>query len=223
MRSSVRGARTLAVVACVSLVIAGCASRRHAAGTAEAPELPRWVRLVDPMSPEGIASFVGSCAIAADVESGLAEARRDAHLQIQEDALERFLDVYELVQRDLVKRATSTQRFDFRNAGSQIFADEMMAGARREETYYRRCGEPGEVAASAPVCQVFVLVTVDMVDWDRRVVSLLEELRDRFAGASDTTLAAIADQAIHEYESKVLFKEKGDGARDKPARPPRGR
>lgn len=213
--------RALLLSVCVC-VVSGCATTRPQTTPAGGP-LPDWVRVVPPLSADGRANYVGSCAIAVDEESGLAEAEREVSLLIEDEARGRFLDVYALVRREMLAEATPTQRFDFQNIGTAVFYRELASSARRDAAYSRPCGGApakggGGAAGSGPVCSIFVLVSVDVSDWDHRVVVLLERLRDEVRAGPDKTLAAFADRLIRAYGSKLQGATKeGDRARATPA------
>lgn len=208
---SLRRVAACAAVATVAVLWTGCAATRPSGEGSPEGELPAWVRAMKPLTADGRANYIGSVAIAVDAESGLEEAEFGARLQIEDAARERFLDIYDLVRREIAERTTPVQRFDYQNLGAAAFFGEMASTARRDTFYYRPCGG-ANAPASGPVCSVFVLVSVDMKDWDRRVVTLLEELRRRVAAVQDTTLAEITDLAIRRHETEFLSRQREEEA-----------
>lgn len=170
---------TLAAVAVVS-GCAGTASESEAAADDVASkdqveELPEWVRIV-PRSAEGATWFVGGVSMAVDVGTGIELATADALSQIANEAADRVNSLYTRgVSRSGVT-TTPEERLFIKSDLTDAYSERMEAAAARENEYHRPCGGPGD-GDQGPVCQVFVLVSVQEDIWDREMTDSLVEVR----------------------------------------------
>ena len=173
----------LAALPAVALV-SGCAgtASESDAGAADAAagvaleELPGWVRIV-PRSAAGATCFVGGVSMAVDAQTGIELATADALSQIANEAAVRVNDIYTRgVSRSGVV-TTPEERLFIKNDLTDAYSERMLAAAVRENEYHRPCGGPEEEGVRGPVCQVFVLVSVQEDIWDRELADSLIEVR----------------------------------------------
>jgi hypothetical protein len=178
---SCKRAAVLALLLLCSLVVfTGCAGTRTSEGRASAVStLPDWVTIAMP-EEDGRSLFVGGTSFAADIESGLDEAENDALSQVHNAAVHRFTNRFNQGIRVVGIETTPVERLDLKNSISGPYADRMEALARTDDQFYRPCGDDGTTAGEGPVCQVFVLVSVGLEDWDSALIeTLVEEKRRR--------------------------------------------
>ena len=161
-------------------VVAGCAGPASesdaAAVDAAAEDLPEWVRIV-PRSTGGATCFVGGVSMAADAETGIELATADALSQIANEAARRVSDLHTRgVTRSGVV-TTPEERLFIKSDLTDAYSERMQAAAVREKVYHRPCGDAGEGGGQGPVCQVFVLVSVQEENWDRELTDSLLAVR----------------------------------------------
>ncbi|MFH1690815.1 MAG: hypothetical protein ABIE42_11375 [Candidatus Eisenbacteria bacterium] len=160
-------------------------------------EPPGWVRVVVP-ERDGRSLFVGGVALAVDPESGIEEAAADARSQIHLAATKRFIDLFTLAVRESGIETTAMERLDLKNAITGDYGLRMAEAARQDSVFYRPCGETAGAAApaaggsGAPVCQVFVLMSLDARDWGSKLGELLAVQKRRRTEEGEAQLAEFA-------------------------------
>ncbi len=167
-------------------IVTGCAgtSSESAATSADAvvagaasEELPEWVRIV-PRSADGATCFVGGVSMAVDAATGIELATADALSQVANEAATRVSDLHTRgVTRSGVV-TTPEERLFIKSDLTDAYSERMQAAAVCENDYHRPCGDSGdEGGEEGPVCQVFVLVSVQEEIWDRELAESLIEVR----------------------------------------------
>ncbi len=166
-------------------IVTGCAgtSSESAATSADAvvagaasEELPEWVRIV-PRSAAGATCFVGGVSMAVDAQTGIELATADALSQIANEAATRVSNLHTRgVTRSGVV-TTPEERLFIKSDLTDAYSERMQAAAVRENHYHRPCGDSGDEGGEGPVCQVYVLVSVQEEIWDRELAESLIEVR----------------------------------------------
>ena len=166
-------------------------------------EVPEWVRIVLP-ERGGRSLFVGGVSFATDPETGIEGATADARSQVHLKATREFT---ELFNRGIQKSRVETspmERLDFKNSIFAVYGDRVAEAARQDSVFYRRCGDAqGEARRAAdgsasPVCQVFVLVSVDVGCWDRELGEVLALEKRRRMEEGEDNLAELAEWLIRQ-------------------------
>jgi hypothetical protein len=166
-------------------------------------EPPDWVRVVVP-ERDGRSLFVGGVAFAVDPETGIGAAAADARSQIHLAATKRFTDLFSRGVQESGIETTAAQRLDFKNSITDDYGPRMAEAARQDSVFWRACGETGgaeEAEASSPgtpVCQVFVLVSVDVDDWGSKLGELLDVQKRRRREEGEERLAEFAGWLMRE-------------------------
>jgi hypothetical protein len=184
--------------------LAGCA----AGGTggserAGGHELPDWVRIVVP-EKDGRAFFVGGVSFAVDAEAGIRAAEADAHSQIHLKAVRHFTQVFNKGIQGSGVETEPIQRMDLKNAISNTYGNRMTEMAVREKLYHRPCGDsdgesaPAEDGSGAPVCQVFVLMSVGDTEWDSVLGEVMAIEKRRRAEEGEDNLVEYIDWMMRE-------------------------
>ena len=157
-------------------------------------EIPGWVRVVLP-EREGRLLFVGGAAFATDPETGIEAARADAGSQIYLRATREFTDLFNFSTARSGVETTPIERLDFKNVVSAAYGGRMTEIARQDSVFYRSCGdESGAGADSAsPVCEIFVLMSIDATRWDRELGEILAVEKRRRADEGERNLADVAE------------------------------
>jgi len=159
-------------------------------------EIPDWVKVVPP-ERDGRTLFVGGVAFAADPETGIEGAEADAGSQIYLRATRAFT---ELFNRGIQKSGVETlamERLDFKNAIIGVYGDRMVATARQDSVFHRPCGDAAAGSAS-PVCQVFVLLSIDAGEWHRELGEVLAAEKRRRTEEGEGSLADLAEWLIRQ-------------------------
>ncbi len=188
--------------------LAGCTGARTLSH-----EVPGWVRVV-PLERDGRSLFVGGLAFAIDPETGIEGATADAGSQIYLTATREFTDLF---NRGIQKSGVETspiERLDFKNAISGVYGDRMVGAARQDSVFYRPCGDAAEGRAGAgsasPVCQVFVLMSIDGACWDRELWEVLAAEKRRRTDEGEENLADLAEWLIRQ-----ILEEEPKGAEER--------
>lgn len=188
--------RCLLCVSCVALsvsLLCGCAGGGAAGGSAarsEAERYPDWVRIV-PMSTPEATYYVGGCMSAPNRDAAIARARADALEQVAAKARDRFTTVFDKALLDSRAQTTSTERYQFKMDGIEVYLDKLAAAAVVEDSYLRPCPDAPEVG---PVCNVFVLLKLGYGVPDSVLVDTLDEFRRRLRDEGKAGLADIAER-----------------------------
>jgi hypothetical protein len=178
-------------------------------------EVPGWVRVVLP-ERDGRSLFVGGMAFAIDPETGIEGATADAGSQIYLSATREFT---ELFNRGIQKSGVETsaiERLDFKNAVSGVYGDRMVATARRDSVFYRPCGDEGGAerreadGSASPVCQVFVLTSIDAACWHRELGEVLALEKRRRTEEGEENLRDLAEWLIRQ-----ILEEEPKGAEER--------
>ncbi len=178
--------------------LAGCTGARTLSH-----EVPGWVRVVLP-ERDGRSLFVGGMALATDPETGIEGATADAGSQIYLTATREFTDLF---TREIQKSGVETspiERLGFKNAISASYGDRMVGTARQDSVFYRPCGDAAEAerragaGSASPVCQVFVLMSIDGACWDRELGEVLAAEKRRRTEEGEENLADLAEWLIRQ-------------------------
>jgi hypothetical protein len=208
MHRLLNAAVTLALVA-LSMQFTGCAARQ--AGGAQLSsgraELPRWVRVVEP-EKDGRYLFVGGVSFAADLDSGIEAADADARSQVHLKATRLFTDYFNEAVRKGEVETTPIDRLDLKNSVTSVYGNLMAEKARQDTVFYRPCGGDGQPGSPAegrqdgPVCQIFVLVSLDGGDWNRVLGEVLAAEKRRRVENGQTSVAEFIDAIMHDALEK---------------------
>lgn len=195
------GFRNAALVLLLLVVVAhltGCTGARTLSR-----EIPGWVRIVQP-ERDGRTLFVGGVAFATDPETGIEAAVADAGSQVYLRATRAFTELFNRgIQKSGVE-TTPIERLDFKNAVIAVYGDRMAASARQDSVYYRPCGDEGgaegrtDAGSASPVCQIFVLMSVDAGEWHRGLGEVLAEEKRRRTEEGEGNLADLAEWLIRQ-------------------------
>ncbi len=193
------GFRNAALVLLLLVLVAhltGCTGARTLSH-----EVPGWVRVVLP-ERDGRTLFVGGMAFATDPETGIEGATGDAGSQIYLRATRAFT---ELFNRGIQKSGVETsaiERLDFKNAVIGVYGNRMAETARQDSVYYRPCGDAveaeGHADSASPVCQIFVLMSIDSAEWHRELGELLATEKRRRTEEGEENLADLAEWLIRQ-------------------------
>ncbi len=166
-------------------------------------EVPGWVRVVLP-EHEGRTLFVGGVAFATDPETGIEGAAADAGSQIYLSATQAFTELFNRgIQKSGVE-TTPVERLHFKNAVIAVYGDRMAATARQDSVYYRPCGDEAGAeglagaGSTSPVCQIFVLMSVDAGEWHRGLGEVLAKEKRRRTEEGEGNLADLAEWLIRQ-------------------------
>jgi hypothetical protein len=207
------GFRNAALVLLFLVLLAhltGCAGSRTLSH-----EVPGWVRVVPP-ERDGKTLFVGGMAFASDPETGIEGAAADAGSQIYLKATRSFTELFNQgIQRSGIE-TSAIERLDFKNSVIAAYGDRMAGSARQDSVFYRPCGDEGgpERRAGAgslsPVCQVFVLMSIDAGEWHRELSDVLAVEKRRRRDEHEESLADLAEWLIRQ-----ILEEEPTGARER--------
>ena len=174
----------------------------HLGGCTSAPapsnELPGWVRVVVP-ERDGRSLFVGGAAFAVDPESGIEQAVSDARSQIHLAGTHRFTDLFTRAIRESGVETTAIERMGLKNAITDDYGLVMAEKARRDSVFFRPCGDgagtrgPAAGGSEEPVCQVFVLMSIDEREWGSVLGELLAVQERRHAEDGKRQIADFAE------------------------------
>jgi len=170
-------------------------------------EVPDWVRIVLP-ERDGRSLFVGGTSFATDPETGIEGAAADAGSQIHLKATRVFTELFNLGMQKSRVETSPIERLDFKNSIVAVYGDRMAGAARQDSVFYRRCGDvPGEAQRAAedpasPVCQVFVLVSIDVASWNRVLGEALAVEKRRRTDRGEDNLAELAEWMIRQILEK---------------------
>ena len=213
-RLPVRRAPLLGAISIVLLCL-GCAGGGGSGNGAGSPgdELPQWVRIV-PHSQNGERCFVGAALSAVDAETGIEMATGDAHLQIAKAAGERVKDLYTAAVTGSGIVVPPQDRVALRGELSNNYAERMESPAREENVYYRPCEEDSG-DDGGPVCDIFVLVSVDEDTWDRELSEALLATRKERGESAATPMLGMIDWMLRAHgEGAVGQQDERDRGRD---------
>jgi len=195
------GFRNAALVLLLLVLLAhltGCTGARTLS-----QEIPGWVRVVQP-EHDGRMLFVGGVAFATDPETGIEGAAADAGSQIYLRATRAFTELFNRgIQKSGVE-TTAIERLDFKNAVIAVYGDRMTATARQDSVYYRTCGDEGGAegragaGSTSPVCQVFVLMSIDTGEWHHGLGEVLAKEKRRRTEEGEGNLANLAEWLIRQ-------------------------
>lgn len=194
----------LVLLACLT----GCTGARTLSS-----EVPGWVRVVLP-ERDGRSLFVGGMSLATDPETGIEGATADAQSQIHLEAIREFTELFNLAHQESGVETSAMDRLGFKNSITAIYGDRMGEVARLDSVFYRPCGEAlgseGHAGAdsAAPVCQVFVLLSLDEASWDRELAEVLALEKRRREAEGEENLAEFAEWLIRQ-----ILEEEPVGAR----------
>ncbi len=207
------GFRNAALVLLFLVLLAhltGCAGSRT-----PSHEVPGWVRLVPP-ERDGRSLFVGGLAFAIDPETGIEGATADAGSQIYLTATREFTDLF---NRGIQKSGVETspiERLDFKNSVVAAYGDRMVGSARQDSVFYRPCGDEGDAerrvgaGSLSPVCQVFVLMSIDAGEWHRELGDVLAAEKRRRTEEGEENLADLAEWLVRQ-----ILEEEPEGAEER--------
>lgn len=196
-------------------LLSGCASvaRTTPAG---APGLPDWVMVVPSSTPE-VAFYVGGCAAAADTAAGIGEAVSDAREQAGRAARERITPVVEASFHDAGVETTALERASLRSLVIEPVVERLAGALRRERVFSRECAARPAAGAPGGVCDVFVLMAVDLAAWERLPIEVLSDLRkQRQSEARDSTAVKLLDWILTSYDRGDPGSEGGGANRGRP-------
>lgn len=178
-------------------------------------EVPDWVRVVPP-ERDGRSLFVGGLAFAIDPETGIEGATADACSQIHLRATRAFTDLFNRgVQRSGVE-TSPIERLDFKNSVIGVYGDHMAGTASQDSVFYRPCGDEGSAEQRAgagpasPVCQIFVLMSIDVASWDRELGDVLAAEKRRRMDEREENLVDFAEWLIRQ-----ILEEEPEGAEER--------
>lgn len=186
-KRTAQAAGCLLAVCCLS---AGCAGTGSTGGLADAVAYPDWV-LVVPAATDDASYFVGGCAEAYCESDGIEKARADALEQAAVQLTIRFTQLFDRALTETRVEATSTERYRFKIDGMEICAGTLGTVAELADSYVRPC--PG-VAPGGPVCDVFVLVSIENRAEDTALAAALDEFRRALRSEGSTGLAEVAER-----------------------------
>ena len=191
---------TALILAALAVLAAGCAGTGPAKGDGSAA-LPEWVRVVL-YEVDGRTQFVGGVAMADDVTSGLEAAKNDALSQIHAVAARRFGDLFTRSALNSGIETTAMERLDFRGTVAENYASRMQEAAGVDKSYWRPCGGASGAKAEGPVCQAFVLVSVDASLWDSELKAALQQAQRNWFEEGRRNLAKLADWLTVEIDGR---------------------
>lgn len=190
------GRAAIACLATLALLPLGCAApapESDAAATAQ-PSYPDWIRLV-PEETDEATFYVGTVALARDVEEALDAAAADAFSQMREDQRRYFVDVFDRAAKDANIETTPQERLELRTNIADEITDVLRPAVERVDSFYRLCeGEDGQELET--VCEAFVLVRLDHTERDRIAAEALAAIGRRKQEAGETNLAALIEWAL---------------------------
>jgi len=176
-------------------------------------EVPDWVKVVPP-ERDGRTLFVGGVAFATDPETGIDGAVADAGSQIYLRATRAFTDLFNRGIKKSGVETTAIQRLDFKNAVVAVYGDRMAGTARQDSVFYRACGDgaqtEGRAGATSPVCQIFVLMSIDVGYWHRELGEVLAVEKRRRTEEGEERLADLAEWLIRQ-----ILEEEPTAARER--------
>jgi len=181
---------------------------------ARSHEVPGWVRVV-PHERAGRSLFVGGVSFALDRETGIEGAEADGRSQIHLHATSEFTDLFTLGHKKSGAETTAKERLDFKRSVAAVYGNRMSEVARQDSVYFQPCGDapgaaPREGADSGePVCQVFVLLSVDVASWDSELGEILAVEKRRRTEQGEGSLAELAEWMIRQ-----ILEEEPDVARE---------
>lgn len=179
-------------------LLCGCAPKGGATPPTARPGLPGWVRVV-PRTEGGKAFYVGGCSAATSVEAGITLAEGDALSQIENEARAHFREIIMTAGRGSDIEVSSTDRAMLWGRGGDLLSESLIESATREQVHYEECGGAGTGA----VCQIFVLLTVDLEHWDASVLRGLEQIGARAREEKKPGASQLAEFAARFYQRKA--------------------
>jgi hypothetical protein len=196
MHRSILRRAAVGCLAALTLLPVGCAAP-DVEVEAEMPTrstYPDWVRVV-PEATDEASYFVGSVALARDVEGAIEAAETDAFDQMREAQRRHFVDLFDRAAKDAGIETTSRERLELRTNVTDEIADDLAPATERMDAYYRHCeGEEGKQRGA--VCEAFVLVRLDHVERDRISSETLASIGQRKQQDGETNLAALIEWAL---------------------------
>lgn len=200
----------LGVLVALLALSAGCASIVPRTSGGGAPELPDWVMVVPPPGPER-AFYVGGCAAAPDTGGGIGEAEADARAQARRVARERIVPLVDASFHEAGVETTPLERAQFRVLVVEPIVERLAGALRRDRAFHRECAAPPAAAdATARICDVFVLMTVDLVTWERLPTEVMADLRkQKQSEAGDTKSVELLDWILRRYHGADAGSEAG--------------
>ena len=179
-------------------LLCGCAPKGGSTPPAARPDLPDWVRVV-PKTEGGRAFYVGGCSAATSVDAGVELAEGDALSQIENEARAHFREIIMAAGRGSDIEVPSTERAMLWGKGGDLLSESLIESATREQVYYRECGGAGTGA----VCQIFVLLTVDLEHWDASVLRALKRLTAEAREEKKPEVSQLAEFATRFYRERA--------------------
>ena len=161
-------------------------------------ELPGWVRVV-PHEREGRSLFVGGMSFSTDRETGIEGAEADGRSQVHLHATSKFTDLFNLGHKKSGVETTAKERLDLKRSISSSYGNRMAEVARQDSVFLRPCGDAAPAApregtdSGGPICQIFVLLSVDVASWDRELGEILAVEKRRRADDGEGNLAELAE------------------------------
>ncbi len=190
--------------------LAGCTG-----APAPSREVPGWVRVV-PHEREGRSLFVGGVSLAMDREAGIAAAEADGRSQIHLHATRECTELFTLGHKMSGVETTARERLDYKSSIAATYGDRMAEAARQDSVFFQPCGDAPRPAqregtdSGGPICQVFVLLSVEAASWDRELGEILAVEKRRRAEHGEKNLAELAEWMIRQ-----ILEEEPEVARER--------
>ncbi len=178
-------------------------------------EVPGWVKIVLP-EHDGRSLFVGGMSLATDPETGIEGATADARSQVHLEATSEFTELFNLSIQKSGVETSAMERRDFKNSITAVYGDRVAELARQDSVFYRPCGDATGAARragadyGAPICGIFVLMSVDVAEWDRVLGEVLEVEKRRRMAEGEENLAELA-----EWLSRQVLEEQPERTRER--------
>lgn len=206
------GFRNAALVPLFLIVLAGLSGCTGAPALNQ--EVPGWVRVV-PHEREGRSLFVGGLSFATDRETGIEGAEADGRSQVHLHATSKFTELFNLGHKKSGAETTAKERLDFKRSITASYGNRMADAARQDSVFFRPCGDALPAASregtdsGGPICQVFVLLSVDVASWDRELGEILAVEKRRRADQGEGNLAKLA-----EWMTRQILEEEPEVSRE---------
>lgn len=184
--------RTVVLALLAAAALAGCAGETSSVRTAAEPELPDWVRMV-PATADGKAYYVGGRSIAENAQIGVEMALADAMSQIENKGRKVIRERASLGLNATSVLTVAVEREDFRALAADTYARLLGGIAVQEKVFYAPCGD---ASSDGPVCQIYVLVTVDLDEWERAQDETFIELGRELSAMGRDSLAEVASEIV---------------------------
>jgi len=180
----------------LALLPVGCAAPGTGAEieTTTEPAYPDWVRIV-PEATDDASYYVGTVALARDLEEGIEVAAGDAFVQMTEAQRRHFIDLFDRAAADGGIETTSQERLQLRTNITDEIARDLKPAVRREDTYYRYC-EGERRKQRGAVCELFVLVRLDHAARDRISAESLAAIGRRKQQEGETNMALLIEWVL---------------------------